>query len=132
VAHFSQRFIRSVIRLVWNQAQDGASTFLDALNVCQSGQWEKTGTGWTVQSSSGAGYSTTFHIPTSDSDPSNITPQSLQELFEQILEYYQKLIDIGVAEDAGGDATQSNFVKQLWRYFPTVKGWTNNFTYLAP
>lgn len=132
MAQFSQRFIRSVIRLIWNQAKDGSQSFLDALNVCQSGQWEKTSSGFTVQSSSGAGYSTSFHIPSSSDDPTGLTPQALQELFEHILENYAKVVAAGVVEEENGDATKSAFVAALWRYFPTIKGRTNNWMYLAP
>jgi hypothetical protein len=130
VAQFSQRFIRSVIRLIWNQAPAGADTFLEALNICQTGQWKNVGTGWTVQSSSGAGYATSFHIPSSPGDPNNITPQSLQELFEQILEYYGQVAAAGIKEDQDCDATQSTFVAALWANFPTLKGTTNNWMYL--
>lgn len=132
MARYSQRFIRSVIRQVWNQAKAGADTFLEALNACQSGHWEKVGTGWTVQSSSGAGYSTSFHIPSSPDDPVAITPQSLQEMFEQILEIYALVKANGVAEEQDGDATASQFVAAMWQYFPTLKGTTNNFMYLTP
>lgn len=129
---FSQRFIRSVIRLVWNQAKDGASGFLDALNTCQSGQWQNVGTGWTVQSSSGAGYATSFHIPTSTDDPIALTPSALQELFEHILEIYGLVLRNGLKEEDSGDATASAFVAAMWAYFPTIKGTTNNFMYLTP
>lgn len=132
MASFSQRFIRSVIRLVWNQASDGASSFLDALNTCQSGQWKNVGTGWTVQSSSGAGYATSFHIPMTTDDPVALTPAALQELFEHILEIYGLVKRNGVAEENGGDATASAFVAAMQAYFPTIKGTTNNWMYLTP
>ena len=132
MAQFSQRFIRSVIRQVWNQAPAGGATFLEALNTCQSGHWENVGTGWTVQSSSGAGYATSFHIPSGPGDPSNITPQSFQELFELILEGYALVIKNGTAEDDAADATQSAFVAALWALFPTIKGTTNNFMFQNP
>jgi hypothetical protein len=131
VAQFSQRFIRSVIRLVWNQANDGANTFLEALNLGQSGQWKNVGSGWTVQSSSGAGYSTSFHIPTT-ADDASLTPQALQELFEEILENYTAVIAAGIPEDQGGDASAAAFCAALWAKFPTIKGATNNWMYLTP
>jgi len=129
---FSQRFIRSVIRLVWNQAKKGANTFLEALNTCQSGQWENVGTGWTVQSSSGAGYATSFHIPASSDDPVGLTPAALQELFEILLEAYAAVVATGAREEEDGDAINSAFVAAMWARFPTIKGFTNNFMFLTP
>ena len=129
---FSQRFIRSVIRLVWNQAKKGADTFLEALNTCQSGQWENVGTGWTVQSSSGAGYATSFHIPATPDDPVGLTPAALQELFEMLLEAYAAVKAAGIKEEDDGDATASAFVAAMWGRFPTIKGFTNNWMYLTP
>ena len=132
MAQFSQRFARSVVRLIWNQAKDGASTFLEALNACQAGQWQQTSTGWTVQSSSGAGYSTSFHIPSSPQDPNQLTPSALQELFELLLEMYAIVVGNGVAEEESGDATQSKFVAAIGALLPTIKGYTNNFMFLNP
>ncbi|HXS68305.1 MAG TPA: hypothetical protein VN761_05645 [Candidatus Polarisedimenticolia bacterium] len=129
---FSQRFIRSVIRLVWNQAKKGADTFLEALNTGQSGQWENVGTGWTVQSSSGAGYATSFHIPMSADDPIGLTPSALQELFEILLEAYAAVKAAGTVEEEDGDAIASAFVAAMWARFPTIKGFTNNYMYLTP
>lgn len=128
---FSQRFIRSVIRQIWNQARDGANTFLAALNECQSGQWEKVSTGFTVQSSSGAGYATSFHIPSTQDDPTGLTPQALQELFEHILENYALVIAAGTPEDENGDAVNSVFFAALCAKFPTIKGRQNNWAYLT-
>jgi hypothetical protein len=132
MASFSQRFIRSVIRLVWNQAIKGADTFLEGLNTCQSGQWKNVGTGWTVQSSSGAGYATSFHIPMTTDDPVALTPSALQELFEHILEIYGLVRKNGFVEEADGDASASVFIAAMWSYFPTIKGRTNNWMYLSP
>ena len=130
VAQFSQRFIRSVIRQIWNQARDGSNTFLDALNAAQAGHWEKVSTGFTVQSSSGAGYSTSFHIAASAEDVNNLTPQAMQEMCEQILENYKIVIDNGTPEDESGDAVNSPFFAALCALFPTIKGRTNNWMYL--
>ena len=130
MAQFSQRFVRSVIRQLWNQARDGANTFLEALNAAQSGHWEKVSTGFTVQASSGAGYSTSFHIAATADDVNNLTPAAMQELCEHILENYQKVIDGGTPEDNGGDATASKFCAALWALFPTIKGAHNNWMYL--
>lgn len=130
MAAFSQRFIRSVIRQIWNQARDGANTFLEALNAAQSGHWEKVSTGFTVTSSSGAGYSTSFHIAGTPDDVNQLTPQAMQELCEQILENYAKVIAAGTPEDNDGDAVNSKFCAALWAYFPTIKGRTNNWMYL--
>lgn len=133
MARFSQRFIRSVVRLVWNQAEAGANSFRDALNACQSGQWTYVGTGWTVQSSSGAGYSTSFHIPQDPNDPVAMTPAALQELFENLLEVYALVVSEGTNEDVGDiDAMNSVFVAQMWAHFPTIKGTTNNWMYMTP
>ena len=137
MAQYSQRFIRSVIRQVWNQAPVGAFTFREALNAGQSGYWEQVATGWTVSSSSGAGYSTSFHIAAGPNDTAGMTPTDWQELFERILEYYALVIAAGIAEDgvAAGeniDAMDSQFVAALWRYFPTVKGYADNFMYQNP
>ena len=132
MAAFSQRFIRSVIRQIWNQARDGADTFLEALNAAQSGYWQQTATGYTVQSSSGAGYSTSFHIAANPSDVSGATPKDFQELCEQILENYSLVIAAGTPEDETGDATNSKFFAALCAYFPTIKGYQNNFNYARP
>jgi len=133
VAQFSQRFIRSVIRQVWNQTKTGANTFREALNAGQSGHWEKVSTGYTVQSSSGAGYSTSFHIAATSDDANGKTPEDFQTLFEHILENYSAVVAKGGAEEAGDiDAMDSAFVRALWAYFPTIKGHTNNWMYLAP
>lgn len=145
MARFSQRFVRSVIRLVWNQAGPGANTFREALNTGQSGQWQYVGTGWQVQSSSGAGYTTTFHVPSDPNDPTAMTPAILQELFEQLLEVYSlvstqgaasttgapNVAGEGIAEDQADDAMSSVFVAAMWSYFPTIKGTTNNWMYLT-
>ena len=130
MAAFSQRFIRSVIRQIWNQARDGSSTFLDALNAAQSGYWQQTASGYTVQSSSGAGYSTSFHIAASAQDVSGATPKDFQELCEQILENYSAVLAAGTPEDEAGDATQSKFFAALCAYFPTIKGARTNWSYL--
>jgi hypothetical protein len=97
---FSQRFIRSVIRQVWNQAPAGGDTFYNALEAGATGYWEKVETGWQVQTSSGTGYSTSFHIASSPNDPNQITPAALQELFELILEKYKVVLkDWNTPED---------------------------------
>ncbi len=131
MAQFSQRFIRSVIRQLWNQAKAGANTFRDALNAAQSGHWEKVSTGFTVTNSSGAGYSTSFHIAASSDDVNNLTPQAMQELCENILENYAQVVAGGTQEEAGDiDAMDSVFVQKLWEFFPTIKGARNNWSYL--
>ena len=132
MAAFSQRFIRSVIRQIWNQARDGANTFLEALNTAQAGYWQPTATGYTVQSSSGAGYSTSFHIAASPQDAQGATPKDFQELCEQILENYAQVIAAGTPEDESGDAINSKFFAALCAYFPTIKGYQNNFSYARP
>jgi hypothetical protein len=131
---FSSRFIRSVIRQVWNQAPNGAQTFYQALEAGASGYWEQVGTGWQVQSSSGAGYQTSFHIASSPYDPNQVTPKDFQELFELILEKYQIVYQVfGVKEDEGTDFMNSVFCKELCHHhFPIIKGYTNNFTYALP
>jgi hypothetical protein len=122
VAQFSQRFIRSVIRQLWNQSKAGANTFREALNAAQSGHWEKVATGFTVVNSSGAGYSTSFHIAASPDDVNNLTPQAMQELCEHILENYAQVATAGTAEEGTDiDAMDSKFVQALWNYFPTIK-----------
>jgi hypothetical protein len=100
--------------------------------VCQTGQWTNVGTGWTVQSSTGAGYSTSFHIASSPSDPNNLNPAAFQELFEIILEGYSQVKANGVNEDDSEDAMNSIFVGALWACFPTIKGYSDNFMYATP
>jgi hypothetical protein len=130
---FSQRFIRSVIRQVWNQAPNGAQTFYQALEAGASGYWEQVQTGWQVQSSAGAGYQTSFHIASSPSDPNQMTPALFQELFEIILEKYKVvLMDWKTPEDEGTDFINSVFCHKLCHLFPTIKGYTPNFTYALP
>lgn len=130
MAQFSQRFIRSVIRQVWNQAKAGANTFREALNAGQTGHWEKVATGYTVQSSSGAGYSTSFHIAASAEDANGKTPEDFQTLFEHILENYKLVKDGGTLEEEGDiDADDSQFVAKLRAYFPTIKGAQNNWAF---
>lgn len=130
MAQFSQRFIRSVIRQIWNQARNGANTFLEALNNCQSGYWQQVATGYTVQSSSGAGYSTSFHIAGTPDDVSGATPKDFQELCELILERYSQVIAGGTSEDEAGDAVNSKFFAALCCFFPTIKGQRTNWSYL--
>jgi hypothetical protein len=130
VAQFSQRFVRSVIRQTWNSAKEGAGTFREALNAGQSGYWTQNSAGWTVQSSSGAGYSTTFHI---SGDTEGATPRDFQELFERLLELYAIVAAGGTAEEDGNiDAMDSAFVAAMWALCPTIKGFTNNFMFLTP
>jgi hypothetical protein len=131
---FSLRFIRSVIRQVWNQAPNGANTFYQALEAGATGYWEQVGTGWQVQSSAGAGYQTSFHIAVSPSDPNQMTPALFQEMFELILEKYQITFQVfGVKEDEGTDFMNSVFCRELCcHHFPTIKGFTPNFTYALP
>lgn len=128
VAQFTQRYIRSIIEEIWEQAQAGASAFLDALKAGRSGHWQKTSSGWLVQSSSGAGYSTNFHIPSTTDDPSGITPPALQELFQHIIENYRLVVANGLTE---GEASQGNpaFLTALLALFPTIKGVQNNWAY---
>lgn len=132
MAQFSQRFIRSVIWAVWDQAANGASTFYDAINALKIGQWSNVGTGWTVQSSSGAGYSTTFHLPSNPNDPNQNSPAAMQELCQQIQEYYALVVQNGTNEDDSAPAHSSVFVAALCAYFPTVKGYVDNFMYQNP
>lgn len=82
-----------------------------------------------VESSSGAGYTTSFHIPNNPSDPSTVTPVSLQEMFQNIIEAYRIVVASGLAE---GDAGDQNFLNSLLSLFPTIKGTTNNWMYLTP
>ena len=129
MAQFSQRYIRSIIEEVWEQAGDAADSFLDALKICRSGKWQQTSTGFLVQSSSGAGYSTSFHIPMSPSDPNGMTPATLQELFQHVIENYRLVKASGLDE---GTAGNQPFLDALLDYFPTIKGKTNNWMFLNP
>lgn len=131
---YSQRFIRSIIRQVWNQAPSGGDTFKKALEAGCTGYWEKNETGWQVQASTGAGYSTSFHIATSGMDPNQLTPTVLQEIFELILDKYKIVfVDFNIPEDLNADFMSSNFCHKLCHYhFPTIKGFTPNFTYALP
>lgn len=130
---FSQRFIRSVIETIWEQAPIGGSTFLDALKACRAGNWTKVATGWLVQSSSGAGYHTAFHIPSSPNDPNNVTPSALQEMFQLIIEKYRVVKnDWGINEDNDGTFDDSAFGKAISRLFPTIKGSQQDYSYFVP
>jgi hypothetical protein len=115
---------------LWNQAPAQSVTFLQALNAAQQGQWTFNASGYTVQSSSGAGYSTSFHIPMGGDTA--VSPQAMQETIENILENYSQVIASGIAEDLPADASVSKFVAALVTYFPTIKGYTGMFTYAEP
>lgn len=131
MANFSQRFIRSIIEEVWEQAGEADTAFLDLLKAGRSGYWRKTSSGWQVTASSGAGYSTSFHIPDNPSDPQQMTPASLQDLFQNIIENYRIVVADGLSE--GGDAAGNpQFLAAILALFPTIKGTTNNFMYLNP
>ena len=124
----SQRYIRSIAEEIWEQAGTDADSFLTALKTCRSGKWKQTSTGFLVQSSSGAGYSTSFHIPMSVNDPSGLTPVALQEIFQNIIENYRLVVAGGLDE---GTAGNQPFLDALLAYFPTIKGRTNNWMDLS-
>ena len=132
VARVSQRYIRSIIEEIWEQAPETADSFLEALKACRRGKWEKTSTGWLVSSSSGVGHSTSFHIPMSPSDSSAITPVILQEVIQNIIENYRIVKASGIAEDVGGSFDDSAFGAALVSLFPTLGPPANNWMYLAP
>ncbi len=129
---FTQRFIRSIIEEVWNQTPDGNGQFYNALVTGRSGNWSKTSTGWQVESSAGAGYHTSFHIPSSPADTNNLTPARLQDLFQQLVEYYRVVVSNGTQEDNNVDAGSSPFVAAMQALFPTIKGITQDYSYIAP
>ena len=131
MARVSQRYIRSIIEELWEQAPETADSFLATLKACRAGKWSKTSDGWLVQSSSGAGYSTSFHIPMSASD-ATVTPQILQEVIQNIIENYRVVLASGIKEDEGGAFDNSAFGAALVSLFPTLGPGTNNWMYLAP
>ena len=128
MAHFSQQRIRSIIFAIWEACPNGATTFWEALTACHAGKWDRNQTGFQLQSTSGAGYAQSFHVPMSTSDPSNITDATLQDTFFAIIEAYQTVQSNGLSE---GDAGNPAFLAALMAQFPTIKGYTNNFNYVT-
>lgn len=126
MAHFPQQRIRSIIYAIWQACPNGANSFLDAINAGHAGKWERVQTGFQLQSTSGAGYAQSFHIPSSTSDPMNVTDVALQDTFFAIIEAYQSVVRCGLQE---GDAGNQEFLDALMQHFPTIKGFTPDNTY---
>lgn len=129
MAHFSQRRIRSIVYALWQQASNDADSFLTALNACHAGKWNRNQNGFVLLGSSGSGFSQSFHVPTSNADPANMTDANLQDTFYDIIEQYQYVQSTGLSENAadGGAA----FLAALLAQFPTITGYVPNFMFVS-
>lgn len=127
MGRFSQIYIRSVIEELWLQSSDEADSFYNTLISVRRGKWQQNAAGWMVESTSGAGYSTTFHIPASSED-SAPTPLAMQELLQELVEAYRLTKAAGKTESDPNDA----FMIYMQGFFPTIKAITNDWRFLRP
>ena len=96
MANFNSDYKQAFLRNLWAAKDEQASTLSALLLATLRGKIQSTEEGFLVSSVSGAGHSTQFFIPQSGS---GLTPQTLAELCNSLINVYEDCARYLVSED---------------------------------